>query len=261
VADGRDDGHARGADGARHLLLIERPEVFGRAAAAADDDGVEPFFGAAAFDGAPVVVVQTPDGLGDLAGGALALHAHGREEQADGARAARDGADDVADGRARRARDDADAARKQRQLPLARLVKQPLGGQPLAQLLEGHAQRARADGVERLDQKLVLAARLVDGEAAARAHEQAVRGPEADAPVDAAEALGAQLRRLVLDREVPVARLRRAEVRNLALDPHGREPPFERAPHLRRQLRNRQRPALRLVEQRHEQGSGHRGLA
>src|SRR5947209_18808449 len=136
---------------------------------------------------------------------AVALHARGRDEDADGSRATLDCADDVAKARAGRAGDDADAPRQERQFALERLVEETFGEEPLLQLLEGDAQRARADGVERLDHQLVLAARLVDREPTAHAHQKAVGRAEAYAAVDAAEACGAQLRALVAHREVPVA--------------------------------------------------------
>ena len=41
VADAGDDGHARGHDGARDGLLVERPQVFDAAAASRDDDHVD----------------------------------------------------------------------------------------------------------------------------------------------------------------------------------------------------------------------------
>jgi hypothetical protein len=170
VADGRDDGHDGCADGARQLLLVEGPEVFGRAAAAPDDDDVDALFAAPLGERALVEVVQEADGLTDFGARPLALDARRGEEHVDRARAAREHRQDVADGRAGRRSHHADAAREERQRPLQLLVEEALGRQPVAQLLEGDAQRARAHGVQGFDDQLVLAARLVDGEAAARAH-------------------------------------------------------------------------------------------
>ena len=57
VADGGDGGDAGGGDGARDDFLVEGPEVFEGAAAAADDDGVEGLGGAGAE-----VAVEEGDG-------------------------------------------------------------------------------------------------------------------------------------------------------------------------------------------------------
>src|SRR5204862_138818 len=83
----------------------EGPEIFERSAAAADDDDV---------DVAERVEVAQP--LRDLLGGAVALHAGGRDHDVQLAEAAADHAPHVADRRAARRRHHADLSREARQL-------------------------------------------------------------------------------------------------------------------------------------------------
>src|SRR5205823_1757233 len=69
VADGRDDGRARGRDGAHDDLVVERPQVLRAAAAAAHDDDVAVGRGEAA------------DRVRDVIRRAVALHARAAHEQ------------------------------------------------------------------------------------------------------------------------------------------------------------------------------------
>ena len=85
-------------------------------------------------------------------------------------------------GRAVERRDDADAARQDRQRALARRVEQALGLQPALQLLEGGLQRAEAVRLERVADDLILALGFVDAEPAARDHAHAVFGRELQRP-------------------------------------------------------------------------------
>ena len=135
--------------------------------------------------------------------------------------------DDVANRRAVERGDDADLAGQRRQRPFARRVEQPFVLQPLLQLIERELQRAEPVRLEMLADQLVLALRLVHRDAAARDDAQAVgrlelqiaeRGPEDDA---------AHLRAGVLQREVEMAGVPDAAVRELALDPDFEELGFE----------------------------------
>ena len=231
------------------MLVIESPQIFGRAAAAPDDDDIYRVFDATIADGLRVMLIEQFDGAGYLDRRAFALHARGRKEHVNRARAARDDVQDVADGRARRRGDDADAARKQRERTLSSFVKQSFPRQPLFHLLEGDAQRPGPDRVERFDHQLIFTARLVDGEATARSDLQAVRRTKAYRAVRAAKTGRAQLRRLVTNREIPVAGSVRLKVGNLALDPHRSKAALKRRAHLHRQLRHRERTPLRFIEQ------------
>ena len=73
----------------------------------------------------------------------------GRQQDGDRKAAVRD-ADDVADDGALRRRHHAQAPRQKGQRPLARRIEQPLGVEPLLELLEGQRQRA---GARRLDRR------------------------------------------------------------------------------------------------------------
>ena len=83
--------------------------------------------------------------------------------------------------------------------------------------------------LEQLDHELVLAALGVDLEAAEGQDLQAVLELEAHAPGPAAEQHAAELGALVLQREVGVAGRGRAQIADLALDPHRRESLLEDA--------------------------------
>ena len=89
VADRGDHGDAAGEDRARHRLLVERPQVLERAAAARDDDDVD------VGDR-----FQPADRRRDAQRGAVALHRRGRQQDRDREAAVRD-VDDVADDGAR----------------------------------------------------------------------------------------------------------------------------------------------------------------
>ena len=150
VADRRDQrDHAFGG-GANHDLLVERPEVLQRAAAARHDQHVGPRNPAALGQR-----VEAADRGGDLFGRAFALHPH-RPHQHVARKAVFQPMQDVADHGAGRRSDDADHLRQPGQELLARFVEQAFGGElPLALLHQRH-QRADAGGLERLDHDLVF---------------------------------------------------------------------------------------------------------
>ena len=200
VADRRDQrDHALGR-GAHHDLLVERPQVLQRAAAARDDEQVGPA-DAAAFRQR----VEAADRGGDLLGRAVALHLD-RPDDDVAREAVGEAMQDVADHRAGRRGDDADHLGQERQELLARLVEQAFGGElPLA-LLEQRHQRAEAGGLQRLDDDLVARAVRIGGELAGDddlhalfgLHPHAGEGHLPDHAVD----LGA----LVLEREIDSGR-------------------------------------------------------
>jgi hypothetical protein len=66
VADGGDDGDLRGGDGARQGFVVERCEIFGRTAAAGDDDYVD-----------IVVLIEEAEAGGDFLRRGLALNLRG----------------------------------------------------------------------------------------------------------------------------------------------------------------------------------------
>ena len=157
-------GDAR--DRARDDFLVERPEIFDRSAAAADDDDVD----------ARHARRSARSAARDVRRRALALHARRADDEVRVGVAPAQHLDDVADRRAVERRDDADLARQRRQRPLARGVEQPFGLQPLLQLIERELQRAEPVRLEVLADQLIFALRLVDRHAG-RARRRAGRRP------------------------------------------------------------------------------------
>ncbi len=152
-----DRGHDRhGTAGNRpcHRLLVEGHEILGRSAAAPDDDDLDAGY---AGDGA--------DGVGDLGGGAFALHPRRPDDEVGVGMAAGEDLDDVAERRTIERRDDPDLGRQRRQRPFASRVEEAFGLELLLQLLERQLQRAEALGLEVVAEDLVLALGLVDADA------------------------------------------------------------------------------------------------
>ncbi len=151
-----------------------------------------------------MMFVEQLDGARDVASGAFALHARGREEHVNGARAPRDDIENVANGRAGWRRNYAHASGKNRQRPFQLRCKQAFRLQAIAQLLKRDLQRARAHRIERLHDQFILAARFVNRQPPARPDVQAVSWSKTYAAVRGTKTFRAQLRAFVLDREVPV---------------------------------------------------------
>ena len=108
VADRRDGRDSRAGDGAHHRLLVERPQILDRAAAARDDEQI----------GRRRQRVEAGDRGGDLLGGALALD-RDRPQDDVGREAVLEPVDDVADHRPGRRGDDADRPRREGQGPFS----------------------------------------------------------------------------------------------------------------------------------------------
>jgi hypothetical protein len=94
-------------------------------------------------------------------------------------------------------------------------------------LFERDPQRAGADGIEGVDDELILTTWRIDREFSTRANLQTVGWSKTNANVCRAKALGSQLRVFVFEREVPMTGRVVLEVRDLTLDPNGREARFE----------------------------------
>ena len=154
-------------DGARHDFFVERPQIFERAAAASEDQHID-----------SLLTIEKLHGADDFRGGAIALDAHGIQRQMHVVEAAAQDAHDVADGRARRRSDEADAAREHRQRLFSLGGKQAFGFQAFFQLVEGELQRAQADRLDVLDVNLIFAAGFVDADGTAYGDVQAVLGAE-----------------------------------------------------------------------------------
>ena len=124
-------------------------------------------------------------------------------------------------------------------------LEEPFGLQPRLELLEGELQRAEPLRLQQLDDQLVLAPLRRRPRRLPKAMTcRPSVGLEANPAPAAAEEHGAQLRVVVLQREVRVARAVELEVRDLALDPHRREALLEHLAQARGQLRDRQHRAV-----------------
>ena len=172
VADGADDGDLRGGDGPSDDLLVERPEVLQRAAAAANDQDFQPQ--------SLVAAVEFPDRSGDLACGGIPLHGNRIQEHFGARPAGINTIGNVLDRGAGRAGDDADPHRVARQGFFAGLVEETLGGKALLHLLEGQLQGADAGRLETVGIKLIPAAGEIDIDVAGRDHGHAGFGTELD---------------------------------------------------------------------------------
>src|SRR5262249_33850876 len=159
------------------------------------------------------------------------LDPHRRHHDAYVAEASANDVQDVAQGRAAGRCDDADRPGKRGNRTLPRLIEQSLGFEPLLELLERELERAQPLGLHEPDHQLVLAAGRVYVEPAKDENLEPVLGHESYAPPATAEQHTPELRQIVLQREVRVARRRHTQVADLALDPDSRkrilEPPFD----------------------------------
>ena len=216
VPDGRNNRHGTARNGTRDALLVECPEVFNRAAAAPDDDDVD------AGD-----TPDRPQPRRNIRSGVVSLHAHRANDEMRVRVAAAEHFDDVANGRAVERRHDADLAGERGERPFARLVEQSFALQPLLQLVERELKSAEPLGLHVLANELVLTLRLVDGDAAARDNGQTIGGLEFQIAKRGPEDDGAHLRAGVFQREVQMAGVPDAAVRELALHPHFHELGFE----------------------------------
>src|SRR5690606_8914681 len=133
VAHADDDRQLHGRHGARDDLLVERPEVFERAAAAREDQDV-----------ALGALVGERERTRDFLGGTRALDGCGVDQYAHGGEAPPQRDQHVADRGARGRRDDADAAWQMRDWDLARGLEQPFGRELALEPLEFAAQYAFA---------------------------------------------------------------------------------------------------------------------
>ena len=213
MADGGDDGKARGGDGAGDALGVEGGQVFKRAAAAGEDDDVDEGWGVGAGG------VEAGEGGFDFGGGLVALDGDGDDEDAEAGVAAGDDGEEVADDSAGGRGDDADGAGKGRQGTLAGGVEEAFGFETLLELLEGELERAGADGLHGFGHKLHLAALLVDAYAAANQDVDAVLGSEAEEHGLAAKEDDGELGVSVLEGEVDVAGGGGTVVGDFAFDP------------------------------------------
>ena len=172
MADGGDQRDLAVERSAHDDLLVERPEVFDRAAAARDDQHVRPV---RAGHG-----VEAAYAGGDLRGRLLALHESGPDDDAHG-KALADSVEDVADDGAGGRGDDADDARHVGDRLLVFRIKQALGGELLLALFEQLHQRAGAGGAHGAGDQLIGRAALIGREAPRGDNFEAFFGTEGQA--------------------------------------------------------------------------------
>ena len=168
MSDGRYDRDVRIIDRTRDPLVIERPQVLDRTAAAAGDDQV-----------ADLIAVGIPDGTGDLRRRLRPLHAHGQQHDLAGRPALAEHADNIADGRTRRRRDHSDPLRKCRQRLFVCTVKQALFLELLLELLISRIQVAHAARDEPRAIELIRPVARIDRDAADRRNAHAARRAKA----------------------------------------------------------------------------------
>jgi len=209
VADGGDDGKLGDGDGAGEGFVVEAGEVFGGAAAAGQDDELDP----------AGIAIEPADASGDGAGAVVALHGGGVNEEVEAGVAAADDGEDVADNGAAGRGDDADAPGVGGQRAFAGGVEEAFGEETGFELVEGELEGTGTAGFHGFGDELELAAGLVDGDAAAHEDGEAVGGAETKELGLAAEEDDGELRLAILKREVDVAGGGWAAGGDFALDP------------------------------------------
>ena len=213
VADRRDQRDRASRRGAHHDLLVERPEVLERAAAAGDDQHV-----GARQRAARRKTVEALDRGRDLGRGELALD-QDRPQQHPAREALRQTVEDVLEHRTRGRGHDADHLGQEGQGPFSLGGEQPLGGELLAALLEQRHQRPDPGRRQAVDDQLVLRAARIGRDPPARHHLEPVLGLEAQPLRGAPPAHPVEARPGVLEREVDMPRARLPEPRDLAPHP------------------------------------------
>src|SRR4051794_24481256 len=216
VADGRHDRHGAGGDRPHQPLVAEGKEILEAAAAPGDDDHVDALFPAErtqCLDHGARCPRPLDVGLADEHGG--------RRETA------LDGGEDVALRGGVVAGDEPDLPREPRERALTLRREEPLRGELLLQTLERGQVVAEPERLEREGAQAELASRREELGPAVDVHAVAVR----DAAADRVELpaghghrqAGAVSRVLEREEDARPARLP-PELRDLALDPHRRQP-------------------------------------
>ncbi len=215
MADGADDGRHAGGDGPCHRFFVEAPEVFQRTAATGQDQCVE------------ALGVGLLQGADDLPDGFAALHGSGDQVQFHLRGTPAEHTDDVADHRAGRRADDADALGMSGQGALAFGGEQAFGAELFLQGLEGQAQGAVAGRLDGVEDQLIVATAFEQRDLAAHLDRQSVTQRLAHPRGVIAKQRAAHLGAAVLEGEIDVAGSRAGEIGYLALDPDAAEDIFQ----------------------------------
>ena len=214
MANGGDQRDVGARSGAHHDLLVERPQVLQRAAAARHDQYVGTRHRAAFGQG-----VEAGDGAGHLARRLLALDRH-RPDQHVAGEAVAEAVQDVANDGARRRGHDTHHLRQVGQRAFAVGVEQALGLQFLAPVLEQLQQRALAGQFQPLDDDLVARGAGIGGELAGGDDLKPLLDLDAEPRDRALPADAVDHGVLVLEAEVAVARAREGGLADLAAHAH-----------------------------------------
>ena len=222
-------GSAESSTARATALLVERPQVLDRAAAAPDDQHV---------DFAPCV--GGADGGGDLGRRAGALDAAGIDDHRERGPAARERRQHVVQRRRRAVEVTIPTARGNAGSGRLRSSREPAGRlEPRLEAGELLVQRAQAGEADRLDVELELAARFVDRRRGAQLDGEAVPEREARMLRLVAKEHAGDLRRGVLEVEVAVPGGGPREAGDLPGDPEQADLALDDAPGRRHQQRNR----------------------
>src|SRR4051794_12095140 len=207
VADRGDRRDGAGRDGARDRFLVERPEIFERSSAAADEDDV-----------VQLPAREVPDRDRDLSRGISALHADRINLHLQPLEAAPENVEDVANRSAGRAGDDGDPLRQHRNRLLSRRIEQSFIGELLLELLECQLQCAEAGRLDGDSVELELPLLFVKREASADDELQSVFDAEAEETCVRREQHHAHLGPRILDRKIDMTGSGTDDVRRFALD-------------------------------------------
>ena len=158
--------------------------------------------------------------MGDGRGGTRALHGRRQEDHFSQRKPTFEHAQQVVNHRATLGRDDTDAPREARQRPFATRLKQPLGLELAVQLLTLHLRHTDAFWEQQVGHQLAGTLALVQMNRAVGDQRQAIGRHDRRVERAAAEQHTAQLRVLVLQREVVVPGRRAAHVDHFAAQPH-----------------------------------------
>ena len=228
VTDCRNDRDCARADRACDRFVVERPQVFERAAAPGQQENIVAARGRRG--------VQHRDNRGRRV---LALDRYRQDFYFSKRETPRDHAEHVANRGAGWRGDYADPARHLRNRSLAIDVEQTLGGELRLELLECALQGAFARFFEAVDNQLEFATRFVQADPGAGQHAHTIAGLEAQPGAARLEHRAAHLCAGVLQGEIQMPGRRAREVRYFAFDPDQRQYVFKQITHETRQCGRR----------------------
>lgn len=223
VTHARHDGDARVMNGADGRLLVERPEVLQRPAAACHDQHV----GALGMVGGKPV--EGGNGFDYLTGRVIALHHHGLDDDVRHGISSFQDSQNIPDGCATSGGHHAYPIRERGDGALPGGIEESLGRKPAAQFCEGLLQGAFAGGGHGPYGNLDVASGWVHAETSADPDLQTIRRPEAESLDIGLPHHAAHLPFGVLQREVEMPGSGAAQVGEFALEKERTELRFQAA--------------------------------